>query len=312
MEELDLVIIGAGPAGLNAALTAIFLKLRFEIFDASSPGGTPTHAFPWKPVDDVLGFPASTGAQIAEKMVCHLESLGAKINCNEAVTKIAPKGEGKTIQVETSRGKKLNAKAIIIAIGTSGTPNKLGIKGEELGGVFYRLASPEKLKGKKVIVVGGGDSAAEIAIELKKRGVNLLCLAHRKEQLRAQQKYVGELQQQKIPIEYCCELKEIKGKNCVEKAVIENTATGKKKELAADAIIIAVGATQGLAFLKNAGIKLKADIFVEVDSEQKTSVQGIFAAGDITGRLKRIPIAVAEGQAAVYTAFKYIKKPYWG
>jgi thioredoxin reductase (NADPH) len=184
-------------------------------------------------------------------------------------------------------------------------PRRLGVPGEDNPKVHYSIAEPREYKKKKVLVVGGGDTALECALVLNKAGAKVY-LAHRKDQFRAMNKTQEEVKCSKINILFSTELKEIRGK----KAKLINNKTNEYSTLEIDNIVICIGSVFSLDFLKPLGVKTKGDC-IPVDECMKTNVEGFYAAGDITGRLKRIPEAIGEGHLAIYSIFKYLKKPYW-
>lgn len=298
----DLVIVGGGPAGLSAALTASYLKLNHVILEARLPGGTLVHNYPSKKVDSFLGLKGLTGKEVAERMTEHVESEGSKIKHNEEVKGI--KKRKNVFEIKTSKGS-YESKTVLIAMGISGCPRKLGISGEANEKVHYSLKDPNEFKGKTCFVVGGGDSAVETAVMLDKV-CKKVYLAHRKGKLRAMDKNQKAIKKSKVEILWNTELKKIE-KN---KAEVINNKTNEKSEIKTDEIFIFCGSVLDIEFLKKIGLKMKGN-HVVVDEGMMTNIEGLYSAGDITGKLKRIPEAIGEGHLAVYSIFKYLRKPYW-
>lgn len=304
--DYELIIVGAGPAGLSAALTASYYKLKTLVLESGSAGGALTSKYPWKNVDGVLGYPNMVGYQVAKKMVEHANSEGVEIRENETAVNVT-KVEKQTT-VETSKGRYL-CKAVVLAIGL-GVPKKLNIVGENMGGVLYSLSNPKDFKKKRVLVVGGGDSALESAVILSENEAEVT-LIHRGDCCRASEKNCKKLGGSRVKTLMNMELEEIKGSKNVENAVVFSNKTKEKQEMDVDAVLLSLGTTSNKKFLDTVGVKLDEKGNVVVDNMLRTNIEGVFAAGDVTGRWLRIPNAIAEGGFAALNAYKYIKNPYW-
>lgn len=299
--DYELVIVGAGPAGLSAALSAAYYKLKTVVFESASAGGSPINNYPWKKVDEFLGRRNALGNEVARSMVEHVLAEGASIRENEAVEDIKKKDI--LLEVKTSKGN-YTSKAVILAIGL-GVPRRLGTEGESLPGVIYSLSKPAEYKGRRVVVVGGGDTALENALALKENGAEV-CLLHRGDTFRAKDTTAKKISEAGITCKMKTEVKKIDGSKTVEKVVLKDG-----RELQADCVLLSLGTVPNRDFLERIGVKLNDKNNVIVDQQMRTSIQGIFAAGDVTGRWIRIPNAIGEGGYAGLNAFKYIKNPYW-
>jgi len=165
----DLAIVGAGPAGLTAELDAAYLKLKAVVLEAGEPGGALSQVYPWKKVDSFLGLRGMTGREIADRIIGHAKAEGAEIREKERVLEVR---KLKAFEIATDRGK-LEASAVVLATGIRDLPRKLGVAGEGLEGVLYSLQDPGKLSGKCVVVVGGGDTAADCALGLRAAGADV-------------------------------------------------------------------------------------------------------------------------------------------
>lgn len=308
--DYELIVVGGGPAGLSAALTGACYKLKTLVIDAASAGGAPMNNFPWKIVDNTLGFRNMTGKQVAERFVTHVKEEGVEIRENESVENIIRDDEADEILVETNKGK-YTAKAVIIAIGVLGKPRKLNVPGENLKGVNYTLTDPNLYAGKKVLVVGGGDTAVEWAVGLDKAGAETTIM-HRRDVFRANEKNQKDISQSKVRILWNTEVKEILGEKKVEKLKFINNKTNETNIEEFDEIFFALGNIPHKDFLEK--IKVKTDekkMKILVDETMRTNIKGVFAAGDITQKWLKIPEAVGEGGYAGICAYKYIKNPYW-
>jgi thioredoxin reductase (NADPH) len=301
----DVIIVGAGPAGLAAALDARYLRLKALVLEAGKAGGAPVQSYPWKGVDSYLGLKDMTGSDVAGRIVEHARSSGAEIREMEPVEEIV---KGGTFSVRTSGGS-YDAKAVIIATGIRGVPRRLGVPGEALEGVGYGVQEPKEFSGKNVLVVGGGDSAADCALGLRKAGAKVW-MAHRKDELRATADNREKLSKSGIAMLWSHEVERFSGKGRLTGAVLFNNKNNEKKELGIDAAVILIGSVPVGDCLQKLGISIDRGC-VKVDGDCMTSVRGVFAAGDIVSDIKRIPQALATGERAAYAPYKYLKNPYW-
>jgi len=308
--DYELIIVGGGPAGLSAALTAACYKLKTLVIDAASAGGAPMNNYPWKIVDNTLGFKDKTGKEVATTFVEHVKSEGVEIKENESVENIIRNEELDEIIVETNKNK-YTCKAVIIAIGVLGKPRKLGVPGENLEGVNYTLTDPDLYKDKNVLVVGGGDTAVEWAVALDKSGAKTTIM-HRRDVFRANEKNQNDIKKSNVKILWNTEIKEILGEKKVNGVVLINNKTNETITENFDEIFLALGNIPHTEFIEK--IKVKTDerkLKILVDENMRTNIKGVFAAGDITQKWLKIPEAIGEGGYAAICAYKYIKNPYW-
>lgn len=307
MEHWDLIVIGAGPAGLTAGIYGARSGLRTLIIEEKSPGGA---AAVTPLVENYPGFEAISGRELSEKMAQHCRKVGAKINELERVVELDLKGE-KTV-VKTDRAS-YTASAVIIASGCH--YRELGVPGESefrgRGVSFCAVCDGAFFKGGKVLVMGGGNSAVVSSIYLANLASNVK-LAHRRDQLRAEKALQDSLRAQKVDILWNTELKEIKGDVKVRKAVLVNNKTGETREIDVDGVFIQVGEVPNSQFAKEAGISVDKGGYIIVDGHQRTNIEGVYAAGDVTtGPVKQIGTAVGEAIIAATEAFGHIKRPYY-
>jgi thioredoxin reductase (NADPH) len=310
--DCDLVILGAGPGGLTAGIYAAMRKLKAIILEAEEAGGQPMSIYPGKGIANYPGIENLEGREMAERLIAHARAAGCELKVKERAVNILDEGEG--LRVFTERSSYLT-RAVIISTGAgSNRPKKLGVKGEDEfvnRGVFYKLPDKSELHGKKIIFVGGGNSALEMALMACE--VADVCLVHRRESFRADACFVERLEPSHVQTYLCSEIEEIKGKDRVESVVIKSGEPPKSTEIPADMVIINIGFAIEHEDAKNWGVKLENGLIV-VDSDMKTSRRGIFACGDIAvypGKYKQIVTACGEGATAANSAFKYIQKPYW-
>jgi len=307
MEHWDLIIIGAGPAGLTAGIYGARSGLKTLILEEKTPGGAAAET---PLVENYPGFEAISGRDLSDRMSEHCRKVGAKINELEKVVELDLKGEKKTIKTDRAS---YTASALIIATGSHHQELKVPGEAEFRGrGVsFCAVCDGAFFKGGKVLVVGGGNSAVVSSIYLANLASNVK-LAHRRDQLRAEKALQDSLQAQKVDMLWNTELKEIKGDVKVRSAVLVNNKTGETKEISVDGVFVQVGEMPNSQFAKKAGIAVDEGGYIIVDERQRTNIDGVYAAGDVTtGPVKQIGTAVGDAIVAANEAFGYIKRPYY-
>ena len=307
MEHWDLIIMGAGPAGLTAGLYAARSGLKTLVLEEKVPGGaiidTPL-------VENYPGFESISGRDLADKMAEHCKKAGAKVNELEKVVELDLEGEKRVVRTNRTV---YTASAVIVASGshymTLGVPGETEFRGR---GVSYcTLCDGAFFKGGNVLVVGGGNSAVVSARYLANIASHVR-LAHRRDQLRAEEMLVKDLIAQGVEIMWNTELKEVKGDTKVKGVILVNNKTGETTEVDVDGVFVQVGEAPNSQVAKEAGIEVDEAGYIIVDSRQRTNIDGIYAAGDVTiGLVKQIGTAVGEAIIAASEAFGYIKRPYY-
>ena len=298
----DLIIIGAGPAGLTAALYAGRFKLDTRVFEKFSCGGqillSPS-------IENYPGFPEGVSTfDLIDKFKKQVEDLGLKVE-DENVLEIVP--DGRLYDVKTESGI-FKAKTIIIASGASS--KRLGIKGEEefIGkGVSYCGTCDGPLfKGKDILVVGGGDRALEDAMFLASYA-NIVYLVHRRNEFRASGILVDKVKaNSKIKFVLDSVVEEISGKEKVEMARVKNLKTGNYLDISCQGVFVFVGIIPSTEFIKNL-IKTNESGFITIDQKMHTSREGIFACGDCAEKgLYQVVSACGDGATAADSAHKYL------
>ncbi len=310
----DVVIIGGGPAGLTAGVYARTRKLTTLILEAQAVGGQLEWLYPTKSVYDYPSYIAIEGGELGQLFALHSRESGSELRPEEVVD-IQRQPSGFTIR--TRQGGAYEARVIILAMGMGlFEPKRLDVPGEaelEGKGVFYRVRDWREFKDKRVVVVGGGDSALEIALEIVAPAKKVI-LVHRREEFRAMEKNVEAVMKAPIQVLYNAEVTSIEGDGKVERAVVYDNRTLKKKVLDVDAVIVNIGFEPKLTPLPKWGISLEGERLIKVRADMATSVPGIYACGDIVsypGKDKRIVTGCGEAVTAVMSAYKYLKQPYW-
>ncbi|MFB0560862.1 MAG: NAD(P)/FAD-dependent oxidoreductase [Candidatus Lokiarchaeia archaeon] len=309
----DIIIIGSGPAGLSVATFTSIRKLKTLVLEAASKaGGKPVNMYGNKTVDDFIGFPEGVkGKEVGEALLRQAEKFGAEIKCNSKVAKVSIENSDKL--VETEDGETYRAKAVIIATGSHSKKFVGGIEGERKfrnKGVSYELSELSHMKNKKVIVVGGGETAVETALTLKDIAKEVYII-HRRDTFRADEVLVEKMNKSNVNIIYNSQVKKIEGEDFVKKVTLYNNKTKNETELNADQVIFCIGSIPASEMLKDIPVEVDEKGVIIADCDQKTSVEGIFAAGDVAGGAMRISVAIGEGVKAAMSAYKYIRQPYW-
>ncbi|WP_054031517.1 thioredoxin-disulfide reductase [Desulfatitalea tepidiphila] len=302
--DVDVLIVGGGPAGLTAGIYTVRSGLKTAVVEREALGGqvalTPV-------VENYPGFAQVGGKTLVDIMVSHALQY-VQIFQGEEVLDIKP---GEIMEVATTR-RTFRTKTILLATGA--THRHLGVTGEQRfsgRGVSYCATCDGPLfKGRKVIMVGGGNSAVTEALYLKHMGVQVT-LVHRRDKLRAQDVLANQLPQNDIPVIWNTEVKAIDGKERVERVTLFNSQTGETTEMAVDGVFIAIGYQPAVALAKKIGIELNEDGYIRHDAFHRTNVPGIYSAGDVEGGYKQIVTATGQGAAAAMTIFEDIINPYW-
>ena len=299
----DLIIIGAGPAGLTAGLYNARARLDVLLLERLLPGGQ-VLTTDW--VENYPGFPDGiSGFELMERMKTQAEKFGLKIQGEEVLN--LELNEKRKV-VHTGKGP-LEAKAVILACGA--TWKKLGIEGEDhlmgRGVSFCATCDGPFYRDQEVAVIGGGDTAVEEAIFLT-RFVSKVHLVHRRDQLRAT-KLLQERAMAEEKIEFLWDTVPVKiiGEAGVDGIELKNVKTGSVTRLNVKGVFVFIGTLPNTELVKGQ-IKLDESGFVVTDNDMQTSVPGVFAAGDIRSKLfRQISTAVGEGAAASFSAEKYIE-----
>lgn len=304
--DVDLAIIGAGPAGLYAATCAGFRGLSTVVLDSlEEVGGQLTALYPEKPILDVAGFPSILARDLVARCREQADAFGPTYLLGHRVETLDDGPDGGLV-LGTAPGTVVRARAVVIT-GGIGTfrPRPLPAAEGWLGrGVVHFVRELDELRGRDVLVVGGGDSAVDWALTLG--GVaRSVALVHRREAFRAHEASVTALHASDVRVMVPCEVERLEGAGGddaaghVARAVVRDTATGERTTLAVDAVVAALGFTADLGPMRRWGLESDGRTLV-VDSRMATSRRGVFAAGDVATYPGMVPlISVAFGEAAI-------------
>ncbi len=303
----DVIIIGGGPAGMTAGLYACRARMKTLLVEKALCGGQVLLA---DMIENFPGFPDGIkGPDLAAWMSKQAKAFGLQVRLAEAKSLLPKKSEDGPFKIILQKGEELSALSLIIASGARW--NTLGIPGEkELTGrgVSYCATCDGPLfKGKEVTVVGGGDTAIEDAIFLTKfcRKVTVI---HRRAQLRAtrilQERVAAN---SKIEPVLSSVATEIIGKSKVEGVKVKNVDTGKERMVIADGVFIFIGLTPNSDIVKGL-VRMDEKGYIICDDEMKTSVDGIFACGDVRKKLLRqVVTAAGDGATTAFSAQAYVE-----
>ncbi len=307
----DVVIIGAGCAGLTAGIYARSKLMKTLILDSARVGGQLVSLYPEKGIHNYPGFETIQARKLSDKLYAQAESSECEIHENERVREILSGDEELIIKTDVEE---YHAKSVIVAIGMgSFKPKKMGCPGEEelFGkGVTYILPVKEELVGKKVTMFGGGNSAIDMALIAD--SVTDTTIVHRRPEFRADESTVNMINESAIRQVMNANLVSINGTDHVESVTV--SIDGKEEVIPTDLAVINIGISADLEDLKIWDLELNDDGLIKVDFDMSTSRPGIFACGDVVsypGKFKQITTAMGEATTAVLMAHRFVKKPYW-
>lgn len=295
----DLIILGAGPAGLTAGIYAARGGLSAVIVESKAVGG---QAALTAEIENYPGFASVSGYELVSLMQAQCEALGVSFVFDAPVA-LALEGDVK--RVDTAYSGTLEARAVILATGA--LPRTLGIEREsELmgGGVSYcATCDGAFFRGKPVAVVGGGNTAVEDALYLEKFASEVY-LIHRRDALRADAILADRVKNSGVHIVWDSVVTALDGDKKLQSVTLKNVKSGDTSSLAVNGLFVAVGqkpATEGLT-----GVELDGG-YIVTDSEMRTSLPGVFAAGDVRKKtLRQVVTAAADGAVAAESAIKFL------
>jgi thioredoxin reductase (NADPH) len=305
VNEYDIAIIGAGPAGLTAALYAGRSKVRAVVIEAKAPGGQLLNT---ELIEDYPGFKSIFGGELAAAMLAQAEHFGTEMVYSPA-NRIRVEADGMKV-VETDAGE-YRAPAVIITAG--GNPRRLDVPGEiELAGrgvSYCAVCDGAFFQGLELAVVGGGDAAVEEAVFLT-RYATKVTLVHRREEFRAQPILLDEARTHpKIEILVNKEVESINGEHKVSHLQLRDTVSGAPSRLDVGGVFIFVGFIPNTTLIDRHAEHDKGGYYVTDPMTMMTSVPGIFAAGDVRAQLTRqITTAVGDATTATLAASKWVEE----
>jgi thioredoxin reductase (NADPH) len=314
MVETDICIIGAGPVGLFAVFEAGLLKMRCHLTDSlPQVGGQLSEIYPKKPIYDIPGYPEIKAEELVRKLQQQIEPFKPTFTLGERVETLTKQGEG--FVLTTSGDTKIQAKVVVIAGGLGcfepRKPELDKLQIFEGHGVDYMVKDPEKFRGKKLLIAGGGDSALDWTIYLADVAEHVT-LVHRNESFRGSpdsaEKVWGLARAGKINLLLSSDLSELHGNGSLKSVSVTNKE-GLTKEIEADHMVLLFGLSPKLGPIAEWGLNLQRNA-IEVNTiDYSTNVERIYAIGDMNtypGKLKLILSGFHEGALMAQSAFKFV------
>lgn len=308
--KTDVVIVGAGPCGLFQVFELGLLGLKAEIVDSiRQPGGQCTELYPDKPIYDIPAIPVCTGDELTDALLKQIEPFNCGMHLGEEV-QVVRREDDDSFFVETSGNKQFNAKAIVIAAGVgSFQPRAIRVAGAEDfvdQSLHYRVRDPAQFTGKKLVILGGGDSALDWVLELAS-SAERITLVHRRDEYRAMPDSVAKMEKL-VADGVMDEIRSAKasaihGENGQISSVVIQPKDGEAVEIAADQVLIFFGLAPKLGPIAEWGLDINRKT-INVDTEKfETSEPGIYAIGDINyypGKKKLILCGFHEAALAAF------------
>ena len=300
----DVIIVGAGPAGIACALRCKELNLTPLVLEQGVIANTLSDYHDGKKMFGVVGFFQRPADELIDFYKKDLLRAEVEVHEEEKVVGVKKKEKDGFFEVSTKKGT-YKSQAVVIAIGVQGLPQTLGVAGEDRKHVHYKLDDAQKYKGKNVLVVGGGDSAVEAAIALSNAGAKTVLSYRRHEFFRVKELNVKCLNESCAEVRFTTNVVEIK-----DKKALLRSPTDLIEEVKADVVFIFVGTLENRDFFKGIGLDVDNDGAVVYDEETlETSVKGIFVAGDIIKeKQKLIMPAMYHGFIAANSVMNYKMK----
>ena len=302
MENFDIIIIGAGPAGLTAGLYAGRQNSKALVIDKGLAGGLGSEV---PMMENYPGFDLISGMELISKMKPQCEKF-SEIRENQIIEDIEKRDDGIYIKTKSSVSDDFNeylTKSVILATGASHRHLNVPGENEFLGrGVAYCATCDGMFfVNRNVLMVGGGNSAAQEALYLKNIGCNVK-IVHRRDSLRCEHRLEELLEEKGVEILWNSTIKEIRGEMAVNSVTL--VRDGVEEEYETDAVFVAIGDEPSNGLAKQLGVELDENGYIITDKSQSTNVSGVYAAGDITGGVKQWIVACGEGAVAAISAYQ--------
>ncbi|MEW8979801.1 MAG: NAD(P)/FAD-dependent oxidoreductase [Symbiobacterium sp.] len=314
-ELYDITLIGAGPVGLFGVFYAGMRGMKTKVIEAlPEVGGQLTALYPEKDIFDVAGFPRISAKQLVEqcKEQADRANPGATYVFNQRVEHLNRLEDG-TFELVTHTGERHYSKAVLITAGIGAfEPNRIpneSARQYEGKGVFYSVSNLPQFEGKRVLVIGGGDSAVDYALMTEPIAQDVT-LIHRRDGFRAHEESLKKLAESRVHVKVFYELRRVEGDgNWVKRATIFDNRTGEETTLDVDYVILGTGFKASLGNMLEWGLEIENKKQIVINSKGETNIPGVYAAGDIAwypGKIRLIATGFGEVATAVNNAKAYV------
>ena len=312
-QVFDVTLIGAGPAGLFGAFYAGLREMHVKVIDAlEEAGGQLTALYPEKFIYDVPGFSKVISIDLVKNLVQQTNMFKPTMALGQRVTSLTKQDDG-TFVLGTNLGEH-HTRSIVICAGVGAfqpkkMPNPEFVQYEGHG-LYYTVKEKMAFRGKNVLIVGGGDSAVDWALNLKDYAKKVT-LIHRRDEFRAHGASVTELMSSPVEVKLFHELKTISGNGKIESAVIFDNRTKEEVSMPVDGVILTLGYSVDLGAIKTWGLEMVGTRYIKVNSKMETNIPGVYAAGDICAEpgiepMNLIVEGFAQAAKAVNFAYQYL------
>jgi thioredoxin reductase (NADPH) len=303
MNQVDVTIVGGGPCGLFAAFYAGLRGMSVRIIDSLPElGGQLTALYPEKYVYDMPGFPKVLAKDLAKELIRQGTQFDPELALEETAEELIASEDGYIIR--TARGTELPTKTIVIAAGAGAfQPTKIGVAREEelFGkGIFYGVKDKAALAGKRIVIVGGGDSAFDWALNLLDTAGEIH-LVHRRDVFKAHEESIEQVKASRVEMKLWHTVKELHGEDGLTGITLENVQTKECHHHECDAVVVNIGFKSSLGPIKDWGLNIVKNQ-IQVNERYETNLPGVFAVGDVCtfeGKIKLIATGVGEAATAV-------------
>jgi ferredoxin/flavodoxin---NADP+ reductase len=315
---VDITIVGGGPTGLAAAYYGGHRDASVRIVESLEQlGGQVSAVYPEKHIFDVAGFPKVNGQELIDRLTEQAMQYGPEVRLGEVVNTISHRDDG-VIAMHTETGETLLTRTIIVTAGHGAfNPRKLGL--DELEqfegrGLHYFVREKAVFAGKKVALVGGGDSALDWAMNLQDTAELPIRLIHRRDRFRGLESSVNEVRRLAdeggVEILTPHEVRGARGNGTLEAITVENTDTGEVREIEVDAVVTLLGFISHLGPIANWGLEFENKRQIKVNPSMQTNLPGVYAAGDVAGydgKITLITVGFSEAALAANHAVAAIR-----
>jgi len=306
----DITIIGGGPIGMFSAFYAGLRQMSVKVIESLPQlGGQLATLYPEKYIYDIAGFPKVRAQELVDNLKEQMDQFNPTVCLNETVENITKQEDG-SFFIETNQGVHFSKSILITAGNGAFKPRKLEIEGSEKfenKNLSYFVTDMSVYQGKRVLLLGGGDSAVDWALMLEPIAKEVY-LAHRRDKFRAHEHSVDTLKRSSVQVLTPYVLKELVGEDQIEKCVLQHVKTEEEKAIEVDSVIVNYGFVSSLGPIKDWGLEIQKNSIV-VNSKMETNIEGIFAVGDICtyeGKVKLIATGFGEAPIAVSHAKVYV------